>query len=251
MHRFGFLFAIALTCIAVSNSAIADTVSLQSVADNTLYESATGHLSNGAGIHFLAGVNGFGDRRRGLLRFNIADVVPVGSIITNVSLRLHMSRTAAASEPVALHRVLTSWNEGPTNAPGQEGSGGIVQPGDATWLHTHYSDQFWGAPGGDFDPDPSSVIPIIGIGFYTWNSTPQLVSNIQNWLDQPLTNHGWILLGNESSDATAKRFDSREIADSAARPVLTIQYIPEPATSIMTGLGSILLLSRNRKRLRQ
>src|SRR5438067_12897809 len=44
-------------------------------------------------------------------------------------------------------------------------------------------------------------------------------------LDNPASNFGWLVLGDETAIATAKRFDTRE---SASPPVLTIQYIPGP-----------------------
>ncbi len=59
-----------------------------------------------------------------------------------------------------------------------------------------------------------------GIGQYTWSST-QMVADVQSWLDDPASNFGWLVLGNETTIATAKRFDTRE---SASPPMLTIQY---------------------------
>src|SRR5215468_6480572 len=59
---------------------------------------------------------------------------------------------------------------------------------------------------------------------YTWSSA-QMVTDVQAWLDDSGDNFGWLVLGDESTIATAKRFDSRE---SASAPVLTIQYIPGP-----------------------
>ena len=58
-------------------------------------------------------------------------------------------------------------------------------------------------------------------GQYTWSS-PQMVADVQSWLDNPASNFGWLVLGDESAAATAKRFDTRE---SATPPVLTIQYV--------------------------
>ena len=52
-----------------------------------------------------------------------------------------------------------------------------------------------------------------------------MVADVQSWLDNPASNFGWLVLGDESTIATAKRFDTRE---SASPPVLTIQYIPGP-----------------------
>ena len=48
-------------------------------------------------------------------------------------------------------------------------------------------------------------------------------ADVQSWLDDPASNFGWLVLGDESEIATAKRFDTRE---SASPPVLTIIYRP-------------------------
>src|SRR5438105_5696276 len=49
-----------------------------------------------------------------------------------------------------------------------------------------------------------------------------MVADVQLWLDNPASNFGWLVLGDESDIATAKRFDTRE---SASPPVLTIQHV--------------------------
>ena len=54
-----------------------------------------------------------------------------------------------------------------------------------------------------------------------------MVADVQSWLDDFSTNFGWLLLGNESSTQTSKRFDSRENATGGNRPVLTVEYLPK------------------------
>ena len=51
-----------------------------------------------------------------------------------------------------------------------------------------------------------------------------MASDVQGWLDDPAGNFGWELIGDESQIVTAKRFDSRENADPAVQPMLTIDY---------------------------
>jgi hypothetical protein len=50
-----------------------------------------------------------------------------------------------------------------------------------------------------------------------------MVVDVQSWLDNPAYNFGWLVLGDESTIATSKRFDTRE---STSPPVLTIEYTP-------------------------
>ena len=216
------LLAAALSC-TVACLASAVTISIIPSKDNTLYQyvPAEGDLSNGAGFHFFAGENGTGELRRGVLGFDIAGSIPPGSTITGVSLSLNMSMTSSDTpRTVELHKLLADWGEGTSHAPGGEGSGAPATPNDATWRHRFYDTIFWTMQGGDFSPTVSASQSVGPIGQYTWSST-QMIADVQSWLDNPANNFGWLVLGDESTSATAKRFDTRE---SASPPVLTIEY---------------------------
>jgi hypothetical protein len=109
-------------------------------------------------------------------------------------------------------------------AGGSEGSGGDAEPGDATWLHTFYPGTFWTNPGGDFDPTPVSGIQVGGSGFYTWSTNASMVLLVNDWVATPNQNFGVLVLGDESTNGTAKRFDSRENVTVANRPTLVVTY---------------------------
>ena len=212
----------ALGCTAASSMNAAITNIFPS-KDNTLYEfdPAEGDHSNGAGFHFFAGENGTGELRRGVLAFDIAERIPPGSTITAVSLSMNMSMTPAGAITVELHKLLADWGEGTSHAPSGEGDGAPATPSDATWRHRFFDTIFWTTQGGDFSATVSASQSVGPIGQYTWSS-PQMVADVQLWLDNPASNFGWLVLGDESAVATAKRFDTRE---SASPPVLTIQYV--------------------------
>lgn len=218
-------FAIALGC-NIANSVSAAIINLIPSEDNTLYEydPAEGDHSNGAGFHFFAGENGMGELRRGVLAFDIAGTIPAGSTITAVSLTMNMSMTPAGALTVELHKLLADWGEGTSHAPMGEGDGAPATPNDATWRHRFFDTIFWTMQGGDFSATVSASQSVGGVGQYTWSSA-QMVADVQSWLDSPTSNFGWLVLGDETASATAKRFDTRE---SASPPVLTIQYIPGP-----------------------
>jgi Ca2+-binding RTX toxin-like protein len=213
------------------------TVHIPASKDNTLYENQSGRLSNGSGAHFFAGVTGSGDIRRGLIAFDIAGIIPAGSLITSVTLQLQMSRTTAARQSITLHQVLADWGEGDSNAPQEEGQGTAAAANDATWLHTFFPTSFWVTPGGDFSATVSASTMVSGIGLYTWGSTPQMVAEVQGWLDQPESNFGWILRGNEATFNTAKRFDTKEAA-AADRPVLLVEFTPTCNGVLATIIGT-------------
>jgi hypothetical protein len=214
-------------CCTVTSSVSAAIINLTPSKDNTLYEydPADGDHSNGAGFHFFAGETAMGELRRGVLAFDIAGHIPAGSTILAVTLSMNMSRTALdTARTVELHKLLADWGEGTSHAPGEEGDGAPATPNDATWRHRFFDTIFWTNQGGDFSATVSASQSVGPIGQYAWTSA-QMVADVQSWLDTPGNNFGWLVLGDESTIATAKRFDSRE---SASPPMLTIQYIPGP-----------------------
>ena len=217
--------AIALCCNIV-NSLSAAIINVTPSKDNTLYEydPAEGDHSNGAGFHFFAGENGMGELRRGVLAFDIAGNIPAGSTITAVSLTMNMSMTPAGALTVELHKLLADWGEGTSHAPMGEGDGAPATSNDATWRHRFFDTIFWTMQGGDFSATVSASQSVAGVGQYTWSSA-QMIADVQSWLDSPTSNFGWLVLGDETAIATAKRFDTRE---SASPPMLTIQFISGP-----------------------
>jgi hypothetical protein len=206
------------------------SVALSPSADNTLYEDPNGSLSNGAGAHFFAGraaSTANGAIRRGLIRFDIASSLPPTATIVGATLYLTMSQTIAGPQLLTLHRVTATWGEGSSAAAGNEGIGALAAAGDATWLHRFYSSTLWTMPGGDFVATASATTTVAGIGSYSW-SAPGMVSDVQTWLDAPPTNDGWLLLGNEATSITAKRFDTKENPNPNSRPLLVVTYLLLP-----------------------
>ena len=180
--------------------------------------------NNGAGQWIFAGKTQTGDIRRGLISFDIAAEVPAGATITGVTLTMNMSRSTAGDAEVGLHLVLAAWQEGAAKASGNEGQGAEAGQRDVTWTQRVYKSLDWDAPGGDFSSGASASVTVDGIGTYTWKSTGLMVSDVQNWLDDPAANFGWLLLGDESKSQTTKRFDSKENESADNRPVLTVEY---------------------------
>lgn len=206
-------------------------VSIGSSKDNTLYEDPAGSLSNSAGQYFFVGrTSTIVDRiRRGVLAFDIAGNVPAGSTVTSVSLTLHMSRSISGPQSIELHKILADWGEGSSVGPGEEGMGAGATTGDATWIHRFFDTATWASPGGDFSATVSaSTIVGLTVDDYTWTSA-QMVANVQSWLDSPSTNFGWSLTGNEATDTTAKRFDTKENLIPEVRPLLTVNFESQPA----------------------
>jgi hypothetical protein len=228
------------------------TAQLNPDKDNTLYESATGALSNGAGPTLYAGKTGANNAyllRRAVLAFDFSSF-PAGSTVTDASLALQVTRTnGALAEPFTLNPLTASWGEGASNAGSPGGGGGVAGTGDATWIHRFYNTSAWTMPGGDYSPTVSASQQLAGVGSYVFSS-PQTAADVQGWLDNPSVNFGWVLRGDESlaqGTLGAKEFASSEHATLGFRPMLTVNYIvPEPAALALIAVGAVGLLRRRR-----
>ncbi len=208
------------------------TVTLSPSQDNTLYQTNDGAVSNGAGAYLFAGVTNDGFKRRAVLAFDVAAAVPEGATILDAEVVLFMSKSPVPSGAFqfGLHRLTDGWGEGTSDAGSNGGGGAPATTGDATWIHTFYDTSTWTKPGGEFQSSAGSTA-LVGelVQAYTWPSTSALVADVQYWLEHPLDNFGWILVGDEESSRTAKRFNARENNDAESRPQLVIEYRP-PAT---------------------
>ena len=209
------------------------TVVITPTKDNTLYEPEpkSNEQSNGAGEHLFVGKTGGNagnTLRRGVLAFDLSGKIPLSATIVSASITLEATLVAPTGndEQTTFHRLTSDWGEGTSDAGDPGGAGTDPTTNDATWAHSFYSATMWTTPGGDFIATPSVTTTVGSTGSYTWNSTPALVADIQGWLDQPATNYGWIIRGNEIDSTTAKRFATKEHANTAFHPVLTIEYVP-------------------------
>jgi len=220
-------FSVLLLVPLGTQNAFAVVENFISEKDNTLYEHhPPGDRSNGAGNYTFVGNNIHPDTFRAVISFDLSSI-PTDAVITNVELKLHMSRTIAGAEEIALHKINQDWGEGTSHAPGEEGGGAPSTAGDATWLHTFFSTDFWISPGGDFDAIVSDTQVVNSIGLYTWSSLG-MISDVQGWVDDSSTNFGWLLKNvDETDSATAKRFDTKENRDEDSRPMLSVEYTVE------------------------
>lgn len=244
-HHLRLLIMAAIAAVGV-NRAVADdphTLILIADRDATLYQDSLGANAAGSAEWIFAGANFSQEARRALLHFDVAGLVPAGSVILSATLTLSMSRTRASAQNVALHAVANSWGEGGshTTAGGGGGGGGIAVAGDATWRYRFYPGSPWVTAGGDFAPVTSATRSVGDIGFYTWGSTPQMVADVQRWLTTPSANNGWILVGPEATAPTAKRFDSRENTNPLARPQLALIFNSPVAVPDLPNLGRLVL----------
>jgi FlgD Ig-like domain len=205
--------------LAIAGMATAATVELTPSKDNTLIQTPADN-SNGVGDAFYAGrvgTNGMGTFRRGLLAFDLS-TIPAGSTIDSVKLQLDMTQSANLNVyTIRVHRVSADWGEAGSFG---SGTGGPAEPGDATWGYRFYDTQAWTTAGGDFTAAPSASQSVGGNGLYSWTGSG-LVADVQFWLGNPASNFGWIVIGNEVTLQSVKKFSSRE---TLVPPKLTVHY---------------------------
>ena len=226
----------------------ADILTLQPVADTTLFEVAPENNLGGA-TFFNAGTANNGNRNRGLILYDLTSI-PAGSVINEVSVSFEVIRQPAAGVEHALfslRRVLQPWGEGAQIPENEQspGLGALAAPGEATWNNRFAGGAAWSEAGGeagfDYSLDQRAMTASVGTGeIMTFESNPELINDVNLWLTQPGTNFGWMLV-TESEDLvrTARSFASRE---SGFGPNLTIHYtpVPEPGTVGILLVGSVI-----------
>ncbi len=224
--------ACVLVCLPIPD-VIADVAVLTPSKDNSIFLSDP-LASNGIGQGMFCGRTAprTNITHRGLMHFDLASAIPPNSTINSVTLTMRLLSASPAGGPVdcTIHRLNANWGEGESEGFG--GSGAEPAPGDATWQHCFFPDQFWLTPGGDFDPTPLDSQPTETVTTsIVWGPTPSLTALVRQWIDTPSANFGLMIRGDETQNSTARQFASREYqADPSFRPTLTIDFTPPPPT---------------------
>lgn len=220
-----FFYFLLLSFSAYSQSF---TLELGAEKDNSIFSENT-TLSNGVGTNIFAGRIQSGTAfRRALIKFDVS-TLPSNAIIDSVHLDLYVFRSARSTttpHSFAIHKVLSDWGEAGSSG---NGSGAAAQTGDATWSQRMYPNTDWILSGGDFEALASASQMVAYSSFNLekdeWNSA-QMISDINLWRANSSTNFGWILIGDETINGSAKGFVSKDMTApyDYARPKLTITY---------------------------
>jgi hypothetical protein len=264
-----------MICLLVSIPASLDAASVPfaPAKDNLLIQqaNAASQLSNGLGDLFAGRTNQDGQGpavlsiRRGLVEFDLTAAssinggsVPVGATVTSVTLTLRQTAGPTTAPTVALHRVTQEWDEGTSF---MNGAAGVpATEGDATWLYTSFNattpgaSNPWITSGGDYVGAATATIVTTQTSgaaqLLTWSSVdnPQMITDVQSWLDAPAVNHGWIVTGDEAAGQTVRRFNGGESTTAPNQPpVLTVTFvIPEPACMGLLAMAVPVLRRRQR-----
>ncbi len=225
--RTGSILLAAAAVLLGAPAAFAAQETINPILDNTIYQDDS-TVSCGIGSHLISGRTDNGFPRRALMQFDVAGTVAAGSTITGVTLSITVNRVRDnAARGMSLHRVTQAWGEGGSNCDGNEGKGVPAQTGDATWSHRMWNTDLWTpAAGGTFNATASATASIPDSnGSFSW-SGGSLVADVQDMLDNPMPNYGWIVIGEEGIDKTARRFYSTNEGQVARRPALIVDFDP-------------------------
>ncbi|MBI4325113.1 MAG: DNRLRE domain-containing protein [Chloroflexi bacterium] len=225
MNRIRKIVRAILSLVAVAPGAalsLADTVTLTPAADAEIRErSPSSNFGNAATVvSGRLGTNAGQERRRALLKFDLAGRIPANAIVTSVVVQVKVMKVPSGPQnsTFALRRVLQAWNEN-----------------EASWNTRLAPSTAWNSPGaagtGDASATASSTVAVAGTGSYTFASTSSLITDAQGWLSNPETNFGWLLISQgEGTAKTARHFGAREDAGNASRLVIGFS-VPPAATA--------------------
>ena len=209
MH-WGWLFmnatsvrAFVIICGIIAFSSYAVEVSIVADKDNTMWD-ADG-LSNGKGPNLWAGANSQGRPRRSAARFDVSGNIPGEATITSAVLRLTVDG-APGGQPnfdVKIHKLTKTFGEGnsdSSNGGTTAGGGGApAQTIDMTIFQNLYNLSNWDVAGGDFVSTASATQVVTKPRFgnprpsIDWSSATT-VEDVQEWLDGPSSNYGWMVV---------------------------------------------------------
>ena len=237
----------AIAAASVPSSALAGFIAASASRDATIY-SGSSSIANGSGQYLFAGRTASGALRRALLQFDLS-AIPTDALIVSATLSLHLTQAASGEHLVSAHRILGSWTTGSSDPTGNEGAGAAAAPADATWTSRSFGSPSmdWAIAGGDI-ATAASAFSLIGTDLVRYSiSSAGLAADVQSWLADPSANHGWILIGDESVNQSARRFGSKEGSTEFA-PTLEIEYtvVPAPAAAAVLTIAGLVRPRRRR-----
>ncbi|HEX4646068.1 MAG TPA: DNRLRE domain-containing protein, partial [Verrucomicrobiae bacterium] len=201
--------------VVITNFPVADT-GIQKANPTINFGSSPDLVSGGLGLN-----SGF-DVRRILLKFDFSGQIPPQAIINSVAVTVNVidhlpGGGAGPASTFDLRRVLQDWNEP-----------------EATW-NNRSSINAWNSPGaagaGDSVSIASSTVFISGLGSYVFPSTATLVADVRDYVANPGSNFGWLLISESEAPQTARHFASRE--DPVNTPYIVVDFsLPAPSPVI-------------------
>ncbi len=152
---------------------------------------------------------------RGLLRFDLNEVLPDSIEITAANLKLY-AEAGGPQMTVNLYRLRRPWDE--TTATYEQPMAG------QSWASRG------GLPGQDWDTQPVATLYLSDGG----QVTVSLTGVVADWVRDPATNYGLLLVPVSATYNGARSLRSSEHTNAETRPLLEIIYRPLPPTPTPT-----------------
>lgn len=227
MMKTTLLQVLAALCICTPMLLAQPAINITSCIDNTIYEESTS-LSNGSGDFIIVGrlpSSQGGHIRRGLIQTEFC-FIPSNATVISVELNIQVQ---SGWGNVSLHKANKAWDEGTSDATGDETSGAAATANDATWGFSKFNSIPWDSNGGDFDATPSASSLAKG-GETAVFSSSTMREEVQSWVNGA-PNHGWLLKGNEGSTGTIISLKSGDILSGI--PYITVRFtVPDRSVII-------------------
>ena len=228
---------LAIVTFLINNGTLiaGTTVSLKTTEDTTL--STHSNLGGGSSprgntalwvISEYSMLPGYGNHTFSALKWNLSGFSGATVLDVVVPVKLYLGYTwyyggGTSYMDISLHKSLVSWHE--SNAT-YNNFGGDVGLQSNEYLTTAYD---------------SERINNNARGWFTWYIPGSLV---QEWIDNPTSNNGLLLLPNGTN---RPEFMFHSNSSGSNEPTLTFEYIPEPMTLLLMGCGVLPLMRKKRK----
>jgi hypothetical protein len=170
----------------VFQEGISPTVSYDGVADTYIFIDTPMATPGGETLLRLY----YDHRQKALLRFELADHIPVSAVVTAVRFELRTFQRRPPGPPeqtdVGLYEVLRPWTED-----------------GASWNDAALGERWQVAGCGPGTDRASEYVALTSLQYestwYAWESA-QFTALVQSWVSDPTSNHGMILIGLSPED---------------------------------------------------
>lgn len=205
--------------VASFQDGVSPATTYAGTADTTLQEDLPAATAGAAASILLDrdAPAGSGKSLDGLLRFDLGGVPP-GSTVESVKLTVQVLNKTSG-EGYALYAGRRAWSEA-----------------QATWTSAA-SGSAWASGGArgasDRGETPLGTLLPLAAGKYTVTLNSDGIAAVQGWIDQPASNHGFVLDASTNMDGV--EFASAEAATASDRPQLVVTYAPPLAGGGLLG----------------
>jgi len=226
MNYLNLLISGLLGAVAVL-PACGDTLTVSASTDTWILGENPDANFNSDGHGLGAGLNSHGSPMRAMIKFNLSQI-PANATVTFVSMTINeIKENSSASSEYELHRILQNWVST-----------------EATW-NNRTAALGWNAggleSGTDYTSTASGAITadLNALGPHTFNSTDNLVADVQAWINDPTSNNGWFFKDANESGQNGRRWGSTFTAqfgagDAASLSVTYTASAPPPQQPTLT-----------------